>query len=193
MKLSKLTKSEEERLIHYFESSLLSHPLFMYYCPDKTKRAQYIRAYFDYHLPFWAKEKNALLSPQKHVVAALVDKNAFTYSLSGMKAWKLSLNYEMKRIRLHRKVTHNIVGVMVPADMPVRVLTIFGNAQTDLSEVLAVVQEAQERAESEGFVLVYETFSRRLITEMEQLGFEMGYQRNFMDTRFVQTLMTYNI
>ena len=55
------------------------------------------------------------------------------------------------------------------------------------------MSEAQDLADEKQFVLVYDTFSRRLVDALKNQGFSTGYQRNFLDTHFIQTLMTYNI
>lgn len=193
MELSKQNAQAMDKLALRLTRTALSHPLMMYYCPNKEKRSRYIRAYFRYHLPKWAKADSAIVSEDGHVVATLVDRNSFAYSFSGKYALQLFLAGDIRRLRLHRRVTHNIVNVMVPLTMPVRVMTLFGDSRTEQDALLEVVRAAQARARQEGFVLVYETFSRRLLSEMEALGFSAGYQRNFVNTQFVQTLMTYNI
>ena len=74
-----------------------------------------------------------------------------------------------------------------------QVLTLFGNAAAQKQELLQLVSEAQDLADEKQFVLVYDTFSRRLVDALENQGFSTGYQRNILDTHFIQTLMTYNI
>lgn len=190
---SKLRKRDTKALQEYLETTLISHPLFMYYCPDKTKRAKYIDAFLDYHLPKWSKTGRVLIGPNKRSAAALIAKEDFEFFFTGAKSFPLLLISGGKRERLHRKVTKNIVGVLVPSGMQVKVLTLFGDSVKDKDDMMALVKQAAQQAKEENFVLVYETFSRRLIPDMEKLGFETGYQRNFMDTRYIQTLMTFNI
>ena len=82
---------------------------------------------------------------------------------------------------------------MIPREKPVQVLTLFGNAAAQKQELLQLVSEAQDLADEKQFVLVYDTFSRRLVDALENQGFSTGYQHNFLDTHFIQTLMTFNI
>lgn len=190
---SKLRKRDTKALEEYLKTALISHPLFMYYCPDRTQRAKYIDAYLNYHLPKWSKTGSVLIGPEKRSAASLIAKEDFEFIISGSRAFPLLLSGATNRIRLHRKVTRNIVSVLVPSGMPVKVLTLFGDSTRDKDDMMAIVKQAAQQAKEENFVIVYETFSRRLIPDMEKLGFETGYQRNFMDTRFIQTLMTFNI
>lgn len=190
---SKLRKRDTKALEEYLKTALISHPLFMYYCPDRTQRTKYIDAYLDYHLPKWSKTGSVLIGPEKRSAASLIAKEDFEFIISGSRAFPLLLSGATNRIRLHRKVTRNIVSVLVPSGMPVKVLTLFGDSTKDKDDMMALVKQAAQQAKEENFVIVYETFSRRLILDMEKLGFETGYQRNFMDTRFIQTLMTFNI
>ena len=190
---SKLRKRDAKALQEYLDTALISHPLFMYYCPDKSKRAKYIDAFLGYHLPKWAKTGSVIIGPNKRSAAALIAKEDFEFFFIGARSLPLLLIASGTRERLHRKVTKNIVGVLVPSGMPVKVLTIFGDSLKDKDDIMVLVKQAAQQAKEENFVLVYETFSCRLIPDMEKLGFETGYQRNFMDTRFIQTLMTFNI
>lgn len=190
---SKLRKRDTKALEEYLVTALGAHPLFMYYCPDRTQRQKYIEAFLNYHLPKWSKTGSILIGPKKRSAASLIAKEDFEFLISGRRALPLLLEGGVSRIRLHRKVTRNIVSVLVPSGMPVKVLTLFGDSTKDKDDMLALVKQAAQQAKEENFVIVYETFSRRLIPDMEKLGFETGYQRNFMDTRFIQTLMTFNI
>ena len=73
-----------------------------------------------------------------------------------------------------------------------RVLTVYGNIETDFNAISSLVDQAVEIANEKGLTLVYESFSQRLIDLMEQKGFSVAYQRKYSDTRFIQTLMTYS-
>lgn len=188
MELSHWNKKEQAPLVEFLSASLLSHPLMMYYCPDRSKREKFITRYMEHNLPHWIEEGTVLVSDSAHAVGVLLPKNAPEYR--PMPIWA---GERARRILSHRNVTHNIVGVMIPREKPVQVLTLFGNATAQKQELLQLVSEAQDLADEKQFVLVYDTFSRRLVGELETRGFSTGYQRNFLDTHFIQTLMTYNI
>ena len=134
-----------------------------------------------------------LVSDPAHAVGVLLPKNAPEYRSPSMGTLSMLSGDRFRRIQSHRNVTRNIVGVMIPREKPVQVLTLFGNAAAQKQELLQLVSEAQDLADEKQFVLVYDTFSPRLGDALENQGFSTGYQRNFLDTHFIQTLMTYNI
>ena len=134
-----------------------------------------------------------LVSDPAHAVVVLLPTNAPEYRSPANGALSMLSGDRFRRIQSHRNVTRNIVGVMIPREKPVQVLTLFGNAAAQKQELLQLVSEAQDLADEKQFVLVYDTFSRRLVDALENQGFSTGYQRNFLDTHFIQTLMTYNI
>ena len=183
MELSHWDKKEQAPLVEFLGASLLSHPLMMYYCPDRDKREKFITRYMEHNLPRWIQTGTVLVSDPAHAVG--VPKNAPEYRSPSNGALSMLSGDRFRRIQSHRNVTRNIVGVMIPREKPVQVLTLFGNAAAQKQELLQLVSEAQ--------VLVYDTFSRRLIDALENQGFSTGYQRNFLDTHFIQTLMAYNI
>lgn len=193
MELSQWNKKEQAPLIEFLSASLLSHPLMMYYCPDREKREKFITRYMERYLPRWVQTGTVLVSDPAHAVGVLLPKNAAEYLSPAKTALSMLPGSKVQRIQTHRNVTRNIVGVMIPREKPVRVLTLFGNATAQKQELLQLVSEAQDLADEKQFVLVYDTFSRRLVDALENQGFSTGYQRNFLDTHFIQTLMTYNI
>ena len=149
--------------MEFLGASLLSHPLMMYYCPDRDKREKFITRYMEHNLPRWIQTGTVLVSDPAHAVGVLLPKNAPEYRSPSMGTLSMLSGDRFRRIQSHRNVTRNIVGVMIPREKPVQVLTL------------------------------YDTFSRRLVDALENQGFSTGYQRNFLDTHFIQTLMTYNI
>ena len=182
MELSHWNKKEQAPLVEFLGASLLSHPLMMYYCPDRDKREKFITRYMEHNLPRWIQTGTVLVSDPAHAVGVLLPKNAPEYRSPSMGTLSMLSGDRSRRIQSHRNVTRNIVGVMIPREKPVQVLTL-----------LQLVSEAQDLADEKQFVLVYDTFSRRLVDALENQGFSTGYQRNFLDTHFIQTLMTYNI
>ncbi len=175
-------------MVEFFSASLISHPLMMYYCPDRSKREKFITRYMEHNLPHWIADGTVLVSDSAHVAGVLLPKNAPEY-----RTMPILTGDRTRRIQAHRNVTRNIVGVMIPREKPVQVLTLFGNTTAQKQELLQLASEAQDLADEKQFVLVYDTFSRRLVDALEAQGFSTGYQRNFLDTHFIQTLMTYNI
>ena len=77
--------------------------------------------------------------------------------------------------------------------MKKRLLTIYASPDATAKELEEIISVSMKRAKEEGFVLVYETFSKRFIPGFEENGFVTGYARQFLNTQFFQTVMTYNI
>lgn len=193
MELSRWNSKEQAPLLEFLQASLLSHPLMMYYCPEREKREKFIAYYMKHNLPRWTKSGTVLVSDPAQALGIMLPKDAPEYRSPAKTALSMLSGGKIQRMQVHRNVTRNIVGVMIPREKPVQILTLFGNAVAQKEELLQIVREAQDLADEKQFVLVYDTFSRRLIASMEDGGFAAGYQRNFLNTHFIQTLMTYNI
>ena len=72
-------------------------------------------------------------------------------------------------------------------------MTLYCSPADNGTQIKALVEEITAHAREKGFAVAYETFSRKLIAFMEAMGFEVAYQRQFLDTQFIQTVMTYNV
>lgn len=165
----------------------------MFYCPQKPLRENFISQYLDYYLYSWAKYGELYVSDDMQTAASLVSVGAFEYKFSGKNAMKIKHNKNSVRIFMHREVVGGIAEVVVPDNIEARVLTLYSTHGEQLNDMGALIEELKAHAEERGFAIVYETFSKRLIPFMQQEGFEIAYQKQFMDTQFIQTAMTYNI
>ena len=143
MELSHWDKKEQAPLVEFLGASLLSHPLMMYYCPDRDKREKFITRYMEHNLPRWIQTGTVLVSDPAHAVGVLLPKNAPEYRSPSNGALSMLSGDRFRRIQSHRNVTRNIVGVMIPREKPVQVLTLFGNAAAQKQELLQLVSEAR--------------------------------------------------
>lgn len=193
MKLEKIDNEKRRRIKDTLSEQMMSHPLMMFYCPEKSKREKFINDYLDYYLCSWVKYGEAYLDDDGKVLASLVSTGAFEYKFSGKHAVKMKLNKNSYRIFIHRESVENITSIIVPENIEARVLNIYGFYNESRNEAESLVDEIMTHARERGFALVYETFSRRFIPFMQGKGFEIAYQKQFLDTQFVQTVMTYNI
>lgn len=191
MNPSKIDKEAEEKTISFMTDELTKHPLFMYLCPDLKRRPEFIRRYFAYHLPRWIKHGEVLISQSGETVVALLDRNNFEFRFVGRHALKLRLDKNNTRVLMHRHTVRDISNIMIPEYMDVRVMTLFGNLNKNPHEIIDLVNEAKKKAKEENFVLIYETLSKRMIPCMEELDFQRGYQRKFLNTQYIQTMMVY--
>lgn len=193
MKIEKMNKDRAAGMKEILAPLLLTHPHFMFYCTDKSKRDVFINDFLNYYLFSWSKQGQLYSSPNLKAIAALVDVNSFEYKFHGNNALKLRHNKNSSRIFVHRENVENITKILIPPNIEARVFNIYGSVGNGADEIKALVAEIKSAAEKDGFAVVYETFSRKLIELMESMGFEVAFQRPFLDTRFIQTLMIYNV
>lgn len=188
-----MNKNRAEEMKAIISPKLMSHPHFMFYCPAKSKRADFIDCFLDYYLFNWTEHGQLYVSPNVKLVATLINKNGFEYKFSGKNSFKLKHNPNSSRIFVQRKNVDHITRIIVPVAIDAKVLTLYGSAGGAEDDLKNLVSEITSVAKKEGFAIVYETFSRRLIEFMESMGFEIAYQKPFLGTQFVQTLMIYNV
>lgn len=188
-----MNKNREEGIKEILAPKLLTHPHFMFYCIKKSERSEFINDFLNFYLYSWSEQGQLFSSANVKIIASLVDKNSFEYKFHGKNAFKLKHNKNASKIFMHRENVENITKILVPPTIEARILNLYGFSANDVDELKNLITEIKSVAEKEGFAVVYETFSRKLIELMESMGFEMAYQRPFLDTQFIQTLMVYNI
>lgn len=171
----------------------IKDPLFMFMCPIKSKRAEFIEKYFKYYLEKWSVTGELINTGSKNVVAVLRNPDNFVYKFPGMHGLSLRMNKYSYNILNHMEVVQNIINIVVPEQFGKRLLTIYSTPNVSEKEIEDIIKICKGRAEKENFVLVYETFSKRFINTFESEGFETGYSRQFLNTQFFETVMTYNI
>ncbi len=171
----------------------IKDPLFMFMCPIKSKRAEFIEKYFKYYLEKWSVTGELINTGSKNVVAVLRNPDNFVYKFPGKHGLSLRMNKYSYNILNHMEVVQNIINIVVPEQFGKRLLTIYSTPDVSEKEIEDIIKICKDRAEKENFVLVYETFSKRFINTFESEGFETGYSRQFLNTQFFETVMTYNI
>lgn len=192
MILKDVSKAKNLELCEKLTERLMKHALFMHFCPNADKRAEFINAYLHYYIYEWSEYDTLLTDENEEILATLIDPHTFEYKFKGKGAMKLKKQKDAKAIFVHREIVKRIVHIVAPGFMNPRVFNIYATAETDVDAINSVVEEAIRLAKENNYTLVYETFSQRLITFMKNKGFEVGYQKQYMDTRFVETLMTYH-
>lgn len=171
----------------------IKDPLFMFMCPIKSKRAEFIEKYFNYYIEKWNATGELISTDSKNVVAVLRNPDNFLYKFPGKHGLSLKMNKYSYNILNHMEVVQNIINIVVPEQFSKRLLTVFTSPDASEKEIGEIIKICKQKAEKENFVLVYETFSKRFINEFESEGFETGYSRQFLNTQFFETVMTYNI
>ena len=186
-------KQQIKNICDTLGGKLLTDPLFMYLCPEKAVRLEYINAYFNYYIYEWSRCDTLIGNEQNSALISLVDPNTFEYRFKGKGAFKMKQFKLASNVFIHRENIENIAEIIVPENKEKRVMTIFGNVGADLDAINQRIYEAIALAEEENAVLLYDTFSSRLLPLMEQKGFRAVYQKSFLSTQFIQTVMVYNL
>lgn len=193
MKLKHINKAAADEIINILTPQLMTNPHFMFYCPDKEKRSRFIDSFLRYYLFKWSAGEELYASPSKHALISVVNKNSLQYKFTGKNALKLKLNGHSRSILTHKKAIGTITDILIPSSIPAKIMLLHCSPVNNAEEITQLINEVKEREAKDGYALVFETFSKTVATFMETLGFEISYQRQFLDTRFIQTVMTYNV
>ena len=191
MILENVEKRENLALCEKLSSKLIKHPLFMHFCPILEERKKFIKDYLYYYIYEWSEFDTLLADSNEQVLAVLIDPHTFEYRFKGKGARALKKFKNSKAIFIHREVVRGIVHIIAPGFMNPMVLNIYGMPENDIEAIDEVVNEAIKLADENNYTLAYETFSQKLIPFMHNKGFEISYQRQYIDTRFMETVMTY--
>ncbi len=170
---------------------MVKDPMFMFYCPLKINRDSFINKYFRYFLPKWIARDELLSSESGKTAATLINPDTYPHKFSGQHGFSMMRDKNSSHILLHRRVITDIIDVILPERMQKKVLTMYADPENS-DEIAQLIDEAKKKAEEENFVVVYETLSKTLLPIFERKGFEIAYERQFMNTQFFQTVMVYN-
>ena len=191
--MSSLEKANGEILVSKFSRILLKDPYFMFLCPDLKGRAKFISKYFSYYINIWQKNGELFFSKSKNAAATLIDSTAYKFSFKGKKGLSLKISKYSRNILIHRETVQRISEIILPEQTKRRVMTIYAAPQAENADIAELIAQSKAKAEKEGFAVLYETLSRRLVPEFEKSGFETVYAKQFIGTQYFQTVMAYNI
>lgn len=193
MILNKVNKNQVAEIQSQLTPKMIKEPLFMFFCQDITKREDFINAYLKYYLYEWSEYDTLLCHEGTKCLASLVDPDTFAYKFKGKGARGLKKFRDSSTIFAHRENLEGIIDIIIPPSRESRVLTIYGNPDVDFDAINQLVDEAIKMAQEENFILIYETFSRKLIAFMQHKGFSIASQKQFLNTQFVETVMVFNV
>lgn len=190
---TKVDSKEVKSIAQAMSKKLIKQPLFMFFCQDINKRSSFIYDYFGYYLPEWAKYDTLVMNEDKSVVISLVDPKTFAYKFKGKGAHSLKRHKTSSSVFMHRENLEDIYDILVPQTKDTRILTVYANPETDIDEVAKLVAEIIKMADEQDLTILYDTFSRKYIPLMSHFGMPVAYQKQFLNTQFVETIMTYNL
>lgn len=193
MLLEKASSQDIKAINSVLAKKLIKKPLFMFFCPDINKREEFIDAYLTYYIYEWSRYDQLLYAKESKSLISLVDPDTFAYKFKGKGAHGIRKYKSSVNIFMHRENIASIIDIVVPPFKESRVMTIYANPETDLVDINKLIDEAMEMARRDDFVLIYDTFSRKMLGLLERKGFSIASQKQFMNTQFVETVMMYNI
>lgn len=193
MLVNELKRSKVSQIANNMSENLIKFPLFMFFCVDVTKRQGFIKDYFSYHLPKWVKNDMVFATDNFDTVAVLSDPLSFEYKYKGINAPLMKKYKFSSTVFMHRENIEQICDILLPYTKPSRVITIYSGAQVGFDRIESLVDEIIEYSNKENITLVFDTFSRRYLPGMEYKGFVTAYRKQFLNTQFVETVMTYNM
>lgn len=186
-------KADGEILVSKFSRILLKDPYFMFLCPDLDNRAKFISKYFSYYINIWQANGEMILSSSKNAAATLIDSEEYKYNFKGKNGLSLKLSKYSRNILIHRETVQRISEIILPEQTKRRVMTIYAAPQAEKADIAELIAKCKAKAKKEGFAVLYETLSRRLVPEFEKSGFKTVYTKKFIGTQYFQTVMAYNI
>lgn len=192
MQLEKASTGLIREINSILAPKLNKDPLFMFFCPMLSKRQDFINSYFNYYIYEWSRYDELLYDEDSKSLISLVDPTTFEYKFKGKGAHSLKRFKTSDSILAHRENLEEIFEILVPPTRECRVMTLYANADTDFDSIVELVDEAIALAQEKNYILMFETFSRKLIAYFESKGFAVASQKQFLNTQFVETVMTYN-
>lgn len=192
MALMNSATARDNKFIRLISQRLISDPHFMCFCPNRGDRSEFISSFFEKQLPRWCRTQRVLVSDNKEVLAVMLEPGELNKHFWGESLFS-SPRGERKRIRAYREIVGGLKDIIIPDYIDTRVLMLFGDSQKNPREILSIILEAKELAEKEDFVIFYTTLSKTLVPVLEHLEFKTGYERQFLTTQYLHTLMIYNI
>lgn len=191
MILKNANKEQVEKLIENITPKLIKDPFFMNLCKSLDAREDYIKAFLKYYCYEWSEFDTLLVDENYSTAISLVNPRTFEYKFKGKGARKIKKLDKANEIFRHRKTVRGIVHILCPSTVKSVVMSVYGINNSNVEVLEKLIDEAIELSEKHGVTLVYETFSQKLLRLLTQKGFAMSYQKQYYDTRYVESLMIY--
>lgn len=193
MYINSIDKKTLREISERFGERFIKDPLFMFFCSDINKRKAFIYDYMMYYLPRFVDEETVFIDKHATAVVTLVDPNDFEYKFKGLSGQKLKKYSFSSKVFLHKENLEDICDTLLPGNKQAMVLTVYSDPNGKSDSLQELIAEAVDFADRENITLVYDTFSRKYIDYMQSKDFVVAYSKPFMDTQFIETVMTYNV
>lgn len=193
MYINSIDKKTLREISERFGERFIKDPLFMFFCSDINKRKAFIYDYMMYYLPRFVDEETVFIDKHATAVVTLVDPNDFEYKFKGLSGQKLKKYSFSSKVFLHKENLEEICETVLPGNKQAMVLTVYSDPNGKFDSLRELIAEAVDFADREDITLIYDTFSRKYIDYMQSKDFVVAYSKPFMDTQFIETVMTYNV
>lgn len=193
MYINGIDKKTLREISERFGERFIKDPLFMFFCSDINKRKAFIYDYMMYYLPRFVDEETVFIDKHATAVVTLVDPNDFEYKFKGLSGQKLKKYSFSSKVFLHKENLEEICETVLPGNKQAMVLTVYSDPSGKFDSLRELIAEAVDFANRENITLIYDTFSRKYIEYMQSKDFVVAYSKPFMDTQFIETVMTYNV
>lgn len=193
MYINSIDKKTLREISERFGERFVKDPLFMFFCSDINKRKAFIYDYMMYYLPRFVDEETVFIDKHATAVVTLVDPKDFEYKFKGLSGHKLKKYSFSSKVFLHKENLEDICDTLLPGNKQAMVLTVYSDQNGKFDSLQELIAEAVDFADRENITLVYDTFSRKYIDYMQSKDFVVAYSKPFMDTQFIETVMTYNV
>lgn len=193
MYINGIDKKTLREISERFGERFIKDPLFMFFCSDINKRKAFIYDYMMYYLPRFVDEETVFIDKHATAVVTLVDPNDFEYKFKGLSGQKLKKYSFSSKVFLHKENLEEICETVLPGNKQAMVLTVYSDPNGKFDSLRELIAEAVDFADRENITLIYDTFSRKYIDYMQSKDFVVAYSKPFMDTQFIETVMTYNV
>ena len=193
MYINSIDKKTLREISERFGERFIKDPLFMFFCSDINKRKAFIYDYMMYYLPRFVDEEAVFIDKHATAVVTLVDPNDFEYKFKGLSGQKLKKYSFSSKVFLHKENLEEICETVLPGNKQAMVLTVYSDPNGKFDSLRELIAEAVDFADRENITLIYDTFSRKYIDYMQSKDFVVAYSKPFMDTQFIETVMTYNV
>lgn len=191
MLLKNLKNDDVNKISGDLAMKLTTHPLFMFLCKNESLRQEFIEVYFKYYIRKWNKDDILLCDESNNSAVSLVSLKSLACKISGRGASNLKkYKNPFANILFYTGNLIYLTNIVAPENIESRIMTVYSVSKYNDS-AKKLIDEAIRIADENKYMLVYETFSKKLIDYMKQKGFETAYEKQFSSTQFFETIMVY--
>ncbi|MCC8016885.1 MAG: hypothetical protein LIO43_05980 [Clostridiales bacterium] len=188
MKDNNNKQSENEILANKISKTFIKDPIFMYFCPEKAKRSDFIKKFFIYNFDKLEAENDFYVSENQNAVAALASPDKLDFRFSGKHSLSLKLNRYSKNILIHREIVKNIIDVVVPPQLKKYILTVYAAPDVSVKEINSIIDICTAKAKKRDLCLCMKLSQSGLLKFLRKKALKQLMSANFFQLSFIKHL-----